>query len=53
MSRFRRAAASIAQGFMAARYHQALSNMNDRQLAEIGLTRETISRRAFELARMR
>ncbi len=49
MSRFRR----VAEGFMAARFHQALSQMSDRQLADMGLSRETISQRALELARMR
>ena len=47
MSRFTRVAAGIAEGFMAARYHRALSHMNDRQLADIGLTRADIPRRAL------
>ena len=37
MSRFRRAAAGVAERFLAARYHQALSGLSDRQLADIGL----------------
>ena len=53
MSRFRNAAAGIAERFMAARYKQALSGLSDRQLADIGLTRETLSLRARELAQKR
>ena len=53
MSMFKRVAAGFAEGFMASRYHQALNNLSDRQLADIGLTRETIVRRAYELARSR
>ena len=53
MSRFKRAAASLAEGFLASRYHEAMSRMSDRQLADIGVTRETISARACELARSR
>jgi uncharacterized protein YjiS (DUF1127 family) len=53
MSRFRHAAAGIAERFLTARYHQALSQLSDRQLADIGLTRATIAERALELARSR
>jgi uncharacterized protein YjiS (DUF1127 family) len=53
MSRFRRAAAGVAERFLTARYQQALSGLNDRQLADIGLTRAGIAQRARELARTR
>ena len=53
MSTFRRVAAGVAERFLTARYHQALSGLSDRQLADIGLTREGISLRARELARAR
>ena len=53
MNRFRRAAAGIAERFLTARYHQALSGMSDRQLADIGLSRDNISLRALELAQKR
>lgn len=53
MSKFRRAAAGLAEGFMAARFHQALNDLSDRQLADIGLTRAEIPERARELARLR
>ena len=53
MSRFRRAAAGFAERFLTARYHEALSGLSDRQLADIGLARADISQRARELARTR
>ena len=46
MSRFRRAAAGVAERFLTARYHEALSGMSDRQLADIGLTRRASTARA-------
>lgn len=53
MSTFSRVFGSISQGFRAARYTQALNQLSDRQLADIGLTRGEIARRAFELAEKR
>ena len=53
MSRFSRLTAKFAEGFMASRYHDALNYLSDRQLAEIGLTRDSIPARARELARSR
>jgi uncharacterized protein YjiS (DUF1127 family) len=53
MSRFARAAAGFAERLRVAGYHRALSQMSDRQLADIGLSRETISHRAHELAQSR
>ncbi len=53
MNNFKRYAAGVAEGFLTARYFQALSQMNDRQLADIGLARTDIARRARELARTR
>jgi uncharacterized protein YjiS (DUF1127 family) len=52
MNSFKRFAARVSEGFRASRYHQAFSQMSDRQLADIGLSRETISNRARELARL-
>ena len=48
-----RFAAGLTDGLMAARHHHALSRMSDRQLADIGLSRENISLRALELAQRR
>jgi uncharacterized protein YjiS (DUF1127 family) len=53
MSRFSNIFSGFAEGFKAARFHHALSRMSDRQLADIGLTRESIPRRALELAQLR
>ncbi len=53
MNKFTSVFAGIAEGFRAARFHSALSRLSDRQLADIGLTRENISRRALELAQNR
>ena len=38
---------------MAARHRHALSRMSDRQLADIGLSRDNISLRALEQAQKR
>ncbi len=43
----------FTERFLMARYSHALSHLSDRQLADIGLTRETIPTRARELARQR
>lgn len=53
MSKFRRAAAGVAERFLTARYEQALMGLNDNQLADIGVARNDISRHARELARSR
>jgi len=53
MSGFARFASGLAEGFKAARYYEALKHMNDRQLADIGTSREAIGRRVFELAQKR
>ena len=53
MNKFRNVFSGIADGIKAARFHHALNGLSDRQLADIGLTRENISRRALELAQMR
>ncbi len=53
MSKFTRVAARLSEGLMVAGYHHALRQMSDRQLADIGLTRENISLRALELAQKR
>ncbi len=49
MSRFSRATARIAKRFMTARYEEALNRLSDRQLADIGLTREGIPASVREL----
>ena len=43
--------AVVAERFRAARFHDALNGLTDRQLSEIGLTRAGIAQRARELAR--
>lgn len=53
MSRFSKILTGVADGFKAARFRQAMSRLSDRQLADIGLSRENISRRALELAQQR
>ena len=53
MSRFSKIFAGVAEGIKTARFNEAMSRMSDRQLADIGLRREDIPRRAFELARLR
>ncbi len=53
MNKFSNVFTGLAEGFKAARFHHALSRMSDRQLADIGLSRDNISRRALELAQMR
>ncbi len=53
MNTFTRTAARFAEGVMAARHNHALRRMSDRQLADIGLTRENVSLRALELAQLR
>jgi len=53
MMRFKRAAASLAEGFMTSRYQQALNHLSDGQLADLGLTRQTLRGRARQLARSR
>jgi uncharacterized protein YjiS (DUF1127 family) len=53
MNRFARIFNSLTGGVRTAREHLRLDRMSDRQLADIGLTREGISRRALKLARSR
>ncbi len=53
MNKFNRVFTGIAEGFRAARFHSALNRLSDRQLADIGLNRDSISQRALELAQMR
>lgn len=51
MSKLSNFFSGISEGFRAARYSQTLNQLSDRQLADIGLTRSDISRRAMDLAR--
>ena len=51
MSTLSNIVAGLAEGLRMARLYQELSHMSDRQLADIGLTRDNISRRALDLAR--
>ncbi len=54
MNRFARAAlVTLTEGFNAARTQHTLNRMSDRQLADIGLTREHVSLRALEMAQSR
>ena len=53
MSRFSRFFGGISEGFRAARYNQALNQLSDRQLADIGLSRGELPRHALELARLK
>ncbi len=45
--------AGLVEGMRVAQYHRALSRMSDRQLADIGIGRDEIARRAIELAQQR
>jgi uncharacterized protein YjiS (DUF1127 family) len=53
MNRFSRVLTSLTDGFNTARLTRTLDRMSDRQLADIGFTRETISLRSLELAQTR
>ena len=51
MSRFSNYFSVVSDRFKAARFNQVLSQMSDRQLADIGVTRETIPQAARRMAR--
>ncbi len=53
MNRFARAFSSLTVGFNTARLNHSFNRMSDRQLADIGLTRENASLRALEVAQSR
>lgn len=53
MNRFARTFSSLTDGFNTARLNHTLNRMSDRQLADIGLSRENVSLRALELAQSR
>ena len=53
MNRFAHAFSSLTAGFNTARLNHAFNHMSDRQLADIGLTRENASLRALDLAQKR
>ena len=53
MNRFARVFTSLTDGFAAARTNHRLNRMSDRQLADIGLSRETASLSALERAQSR
>jgi uncharacterized protein YjiS (DUF1127 family) len=53
MNRFSRAFSTLTDGFNTARLNHTFNRMSDRQLADIGLTRENASLRALELAQAR
>ena len=53
MNTFSKIFAGFSEGVRVARFHRALYQMSDRQLADIGLRREDIARRAIELAQQR
>ncbi len=50
MNRFSRAFNSLTTSLSTARLNHTLNRMSDRQLADIGLSRENVSVRALELA---
>lgn len=50
MNRFSRVFTSLTEGLSTARLNHTLNRMSDRQLADIGLTRDTASLRALKLA---
>jgi uncharacterized protein YjiS (DUF1127 family) len=50
MSRMSNLLSSLSVGFKTARFNQALNRMSDRQLADIGIDRFDIPRRAREMA---
>jgi uncharacterized protein YjiS (DUF1127 family) len=51
MSRFSNYFAGVSERFKAARFSHVLNEMSDRQLADIGVSRAEIPRRAREMAR--
>ena len=51
MSRLSQFFGGISENFRAARFHHALNQLSDRQLADIGLSRNDLTRRSRELAR--
>ncbi len=51
MNTFLKLFADLSVGVRAARYRRVLNELNDRQLADIGLARDAIGIRAAELAR--
>ncbi len=53
MNRFSRVFNSLTEGFNTARLNHTFNRMSDRQLADIGLTRENASLRSLELAQSR
>jgi uncharacterized protein YjiS (DUF1127 family) len=53
MNTFSRIFAGFAEGVRVSRFHHVLSQMSDHQLADIGVRREEIARRAVEMARQR
>ena len=53
MTSFTRVFTSFADGFKTARLHHTLNRMSDRQLADIGLSRENVSLRALAMAQTR
>jgi uncharacterized protein YjiS (DUF1127 family) len=53
MNRFARAFSTLTDGLHTARLNHTFNRMSDRQLADIGLTRENASLRALELAQAR
>jgi hypothetical protein len=50
MSGFSNFLGRLSVGIKTSQFHRALSGMSDRQLADIGMTRQDIPRRAREMA---
>ncbi len=53
MNRFARVLNSLTDGFNTARVQHRLNRMSDRQLADIGISRDNVSLRALALAQSR
>ena len=53
MNSFSRIFEGLTAGLNTARLSHTLNRMSDRQLADIGLSRETVSQRALAMARKR
>ena len=53
MNHFTRTFSTLTDSFNTARLNHAFNRMSDRQLADIGLSRENASLRALELAQSR
>jgi len=51
MSRFSQTFRGLTEAYRAAQYRAVLSRLSDRQLADVGFSRDEIGYRALEMAR--